>query len=158
MVMKKNNTEEIGLCNDQPLPSVRVLHAGLTEVTYESGRLRYIQYGGWEVIRMIYPALRDEQWNTIPYVIHDETIEEKDDGFHIFFRGQFSSGNILYEANFTVTGDRYGTISFVMEGKSLGWFIGKRIGLCVHHPLPAKILPSTSYTLMEKLPLPVFPV
>lgn len=129
------NTREIVLKNDEPFLPLRVFNTGGLNVSYEAGCLRYIKYGGWEVVRMIFPTLRDEIWKTIPYSISDEVIDERDNGFTISYRAHFDSDPILYDAEFTITGSGDGTIHFEMKGKAGNTFLSKRTGLCVHHPI-----------------------
>ena len=60
---------------DVTLPPVTHLKAGLITCVYEEGKLRYIKKGDFEILRMIYVAVRDKNWVTIPYEIEEEKIE-----------------------------------------------------------------------------------
>jgi len=42
------------------------LKAGELQCLYETGKLRYIRRGETELIRMIYGAVRDDNWGTLP--------------------------------------------------------------------------------------------
>jgi hypothetical protein len=125
------------LKNDVALLPLRVLSAGNATVTYEEGRLRYIAYNDCEAVRMIFPALRDDHWVTIPMEISNETITEKEKTFSISFHGSFHSSAVKFEADFSIAGNEDGTIVFEMNGKALNSFKSKRTGLCVHHPIQA---------------------
>jgi hypothetical protein len=131
--MKK--TEDIK--NDVSLLPLHELKAGKTNVTYEAGRLRYIGYDNYEVVRMIFPALRDERWVTVPMEISNETINDRGNSFDVRFHGSFHSSAVQFEADFTIEGREDGTIIFEMNGKALNSFKSKRTGLCVHHPIHA---------------------
>lgn len=126
---------EIGLQNDVEFLPVLELIAGDVSVLYEEGHLRYIKYKGHEVIRMIYPAIRDANWNTIPFIIQNEVIEENKNGFVIRYEGIYNSGDIMYETKIEMTVNNDGTVSYEVKGKSLGNFVSKRIGICVLHPI-----------------------
>ena len=41
---------------------------------YDQGFLRYIKLGDYEVLRMIYFALRDHNWDTMSGYLEDEMI------------------------------------------------------------------------------------
>jgi hypothetical protein len=123
------------LTNDISLLPLRILKAGNTSVTYEAGRLRYIGYDDCEAVRMIFVALRDEHWVTIPMEISNEVINEKDKSFDIRFHGSFHALAVHCEADFAIQGRDDGTIVFEMNGKALSSFKSKRVGLCVHHPI-----------------------
>lgn len=129
----KQKTED--LKNDVALLPTRVLRAGNVTVTYEEGRLRYIAYDDCEAVRMIFPALRDDHWVTIPMKISNETVTEKERAFNIRFHGSFTSSVVKFEADFSIDGSEDGTIIFGMNGKALNGFKSKRTGLCVHHPI-----------------------
>ena len=49
---------------DESLPDQIDLKAGPLNLFYEAGDLRYIKYGDKEIIRRIYVAVRDRNWDT----------------------------------------------------------------------------------------------
>lgn len=127
-------TTEWEFKNDVPLLPFNLFKAGHTTGMYESGRIRYIKWKGKEVLRNIYPALRDEQWNTIPFVIRNEKLNISADAFEISYDAKFNHGDISYEAGFQIKGADDKLI-FQMRGKALSMFNSKRIGICVLHPV-----------------------
>ncbi len=42
------------------------LRAGPLRMRFENGDLRYIKWGEREILRRVYIAVRDHNWNTIP--------------------------------------------------------------------------------------------
>jgi hypothetical protein len=62
----------IDLPFDVTLPPITHLKAGLITCVYEEGKLRYIKKGAAEILRMIYVAVRDKNWVTIPHKIEEE--------------------------------------------------------------------------------------
>src|SRR6185436_9452604 len=116
------------------LPQKKLL-AGQLTCMYEAGNLRSIKCGATEILRMIYSALRNENWDTIPFHIVDEKIDEKEKGFFISYSGIYQQGDISYKAFFEIEGRADNTITFLMKGEALSSFNKNRIGLCVHHPI-----------------------
>lgn len=127
----------ISIVNDEQFLPIKALKAADVEVTYEHGRFRYIRFQGREVIRMIYPALRDENWNTVPYTISNEVVTTSRQEVSIRFTAEFKAGDIQYEAAFQLGIADSGRVTYSMQGKSATVFKSKRIGICVHHPIPS---------------------
>lgn len=149
---------EIVLTNDLPFLPVQILAAGQITTIYETGHVRYIKCDNKDVVRMIYPALRDENWNTIPFTIFEEKVEKNNDGFSVNYRAAFNSGDIKYEAQFEITGSA-DTVVFEMKGKALSNFKSKRIGLCLLHPiLPCAGLPVDIIKPGGKVDISAFPI
>lgn len=119
---------------DVPLLPVKILSAGTLKCMYENGNLRYIGLGEKEVLRMIYSAVRDENWETASYVISDEVIEESEESFAIKYNSFYRLNQIHYKAAFIIEG-KNNTISFSMKGEALNDFQTNRIGMCVLHPI-----------------------
>ncbi|MEP7375125.1 MAG: hypothetical protein ABI675_17130 [Chitinophagaceae bacterium] len=120
---------------DVDLLPQKKLAAGELTCMYEAGNLRSIKCGKTEVLRMIYSALRNEQWDTIPFSIIDEKIEVKEKEFFISYTAVYHQHDISYKAFFEIEGRSDNTISFLMKGESLSSFKRNRIGLCIHHPV-----------------------
>ena len=59
-----DNTVRYG--SNEPLPERHVLHAGPVSVVLENGDLRYVRLGDVEIVRRLYVAIRDRNWDTIP--------------------------------------------------------------------------------------------
>jgi D-apionolactonase len=126
--------KEIVLQNDVQFEIAHKVAAGNFDALYETGRLRYIKYNSLEVLKMMYPALRAEDWTTVKGAISDEEINTDSDGFFITYKMLFDNGTIKYKAEFEITA-KNNVIVFVMRGTALSDFKSKRIGLCVHHPI-----------------------
>jgi D-apionolactonase len=126
--------EQLHLTCDVPFLPLKFLKAGEVSCYYEAGNLRYIKWGSTELIRMIYSAVRDEHWDTVPMIISNEKITERADGFSITYHAAYRSGMIDYVAEIKIEG-YINSISFNMKGEALSSFKKNRIGLCVLHPL-----------------------
>src|SRR5688500_8597276 len=129
------NAKEIQLPFDVELLPVRKMKAGNLTCLYEAGNLRYIKCGGTEKVRMIYGAVRDENWETIPAIISGEKIEETENEFNVTYTAIYQTGNIHYHADFSIEGKADSSIVFSMKGEALSDFKKNRIGLCVLHPI-----------------------
>jgi D-apionolactonase len=111
------------------------LSAGPLSLLYEDGGLRYIKLGSREIIRRIYVAVRDENWNTIPSKITNLHIESSNDRFDISFDVHNKRDEIDFLWRGTIRGEDDGTITFSMDGEALSTFKKNRIGICVLHPI-----------------------
>ena len=56
------------------------LRSGPLSAQFLNGRLINFTYAGEVVLLEVYFALRDRNWNTIPYIISDQKIEEGKNG------------------------------------------------------------------------------
>lgn len=120
--------------HDAPQPERHILRAGPLTALFEDGGLRYIRLGDREVLRRIYVAVRDHNWDTIPLAVSDLRIEQGDHGFRLTFQADHRKGAIDFGWRGTITGDAWGTITFAMDGAARSTFLRNRIGFCVLHP------------------------
>ncbi len=111
------------------------VRAGHLSMIYEKGFLRGISCGKTELIRMIYPAVRDSKWLTINAMIEDEAVDIMSDAFIITYKGSYHSGDINFSAKYRIEGRSDSTLSFTMDGEALGETMKNRIGFCVLHPV-----------------------
>ncbi len=116
-------------------PPVRTLRAGPVSVDYAGGFLRYLRVGGQEVLRMINFAVRDQDWNTVPFRVFDEELDAHADWFRLHYRARFAAGEIRYEADIEVDGRADGSLRCSFDGRALTAFKRNRIGFTVQHPL-----------------------
>jgi hypothetical protein len=119
----------------QPPPEVIALRAGPVRVLYSDGDLRQICSGDIEVARRIYVAIRDLNWNTLPGLISDLEVADREDSFSIRFRRRHTEAGLDYEWQAEIDGAADGTISYRMRGQALTAFSYAKIGICVHHPI-----------------------
>jgi D-apionolactonase len=120
--------------HDAPQPERRELRAGPLTMLFESGDLRYIRLGDREVLRRVYVAVRDHNWDTIPIAISGLSIEQRGTSFTITFQADHCQGEIGFGWRGTVTGDAQGTVTFAMDGAARTAFLRNRIGFCILHP------------------------
>jgi hypothetical protein len=129
------------------VPAFTRLHTKNLFCAYDNGKLWYIKAGSGILAGMIYSAVRDTNWETIPYHITEENIQQNEEGFAINYTAQFRQNNILFEARYRIEGRPDDSILFEMAGTSHSHFFSNRIGLCIHLPADeCKSLPVTVTT------------
>lgn len=111
------------------------LKAGLLSMIYENGNLRHISMGGHEIIRMIYPAVRNKHWLTIKPEVSDLELTVNKDSFRINYLCLFDSEDIKFSAFFSIEGHPNNSLVFDFKGEALENFEKNRIGFCILHPV-----------------------
>ena len=115
---------------------MKIVQAGPISAGYENGFLRRISYGGNEVVRMIYFALRDHNWNTLNHHIENEIIDINDDDFQIRYDCFNMDGGVtVMEWKAKIAGSSSGSVIFELTGRATENFRKNRAGFCVLHPL-----------------------
>ena len=120
---------------DEPLPEQTQLRAGPLSMIFEAGDLRYIRFGDHEILRRIYVAVRDHNWDTILPQLSNVQIEQEGDAFRITYDVENKHGEVDFFWQGTITGDADGTVTFSMDGEARSTFRRNRIGFCVLHPM-----------------------
>ena len=126
---------------DEPLPEQTQLRAGPLSMIFEAGDLRYIRFGDHEILRRIYVAVRDHNWDTILLQLSNVQVEHDSDAFRITYDVKNKSADVDFFWQGTITGDTDGTITFSMDGEALSTFRRNRIGFCVLHPMGCAGIP-----------------
>lgn len=112
-----------------------LLRAGPLSCLFEDGGLRYVRWGAREVLRRVYAAVRDRNWDTVPATLSDLRVDARDDRFDVSFVATCRRGEIHFVWKGTIRGDARGTIAFSMDGEAKSSFLRNRIGFCVLHPI-----------------------
>ena len=78
---------------------MRLLRAGPVTVLLDGVDLRYMRLGRTELVRRIYAAVRDRNWNTVPGTISGLEVDARDDSFEVRFhvRAHESRHRLLLE-------------------------------------------------------------
>ena len=118
----------------EALPKQTLLKAGQLEVTYENGCIRWIRLGNTEIIRMIYSAVRNQNWETIEPIIESEIFEIGENSFKIKLKVRYQANPIYLLAEYIISG-KQNKIQFEMQGTAQSDFLKNRIGFCVLHPI-----------------------
>ncbi len=119
---------------EAPLPALRPLRAGPVTLLLDGIDLRYLRLGGTELVRRVYTAVRDVDWDTVPGEISGLRIDERDAGFLVEFDARHSRAEIDFEWHGTISGDESGRVEYLFDGRARDVCRYNRIGICVHHP------------------------
>jgi hypothetical protein len=111
-----------------------VLRAGPVTVLLDGVDLRYVRIGRTELVRRVYAAVRDRNWNTVPGTISGLEIDARDDSFDVRFHARHTSHDVDFSWAGAISGDVAGRITFSFDGRAERDIEYNRIGLCVHHP------------------------
>src|SRR3954465_14117255 len=114
--------------------NLRWLRAGPLTVVLDGVDLRYVRLGEVEVVRRIYVAVRDRNWNTIPGVVSELEVDQGEDAFEARFSVRHESHDTAFSWNGSIPGTPDGRISFSMDGRAERDMQYNRIGFCVLHP------------------------
>lgn len=101
-----------------------------TEIAF----LRYVRFGGQELVRGVFVAVRDRDWNTIPFSIDELNVDQTTDTFSIQFVANSSNRDIAFHWQGTIDGTCDGAVRYHFKGESTAPFYRNRIGLCILHP------------------------
>jgi D-apionolactonase len=96
--------------------------------------LRYIRLGDEELVRGVFAAVRDRDWNTVPFSFRDFEIETTFDSFRIGFVASSLDRNVAFCWRGSIKGNREGKVCYRFHGVAEAPFDRNRIGLCVLHP------------------------
>jgi D-apionolactonase len=117
------------------MTTMHTLQAGVFRMKYDRGSLRQIMYGQTEILRMIYFALRDHNWGTIPHRLTNEIIEASGNSFRIGYTCIHSlDGSDIIQWECGLEGRENGDLVFTIDGLTLRDFRKNRAGFCVLHP------------------------
>ncbi|WP_422079555.1 hypothetical protein [Ulvibacterium sp.] len=109
------------------------LRTGHLDVLFENGFLRYIRFGNEELLRMIYFAVRDSNWGTVPHHINNATLKKNPNGFLLQYDCTCKQKEIDFRWKCKIMG-MGNTLTFEINGKAYSRFDANRIGFCVLHP------------------------
>ena len=111
------------------------LRCGNLKLKYENGFIRYIMAGNTEALRMIYFAVRDQDWATVPGKIINEQIEQSPNHFVISYEMLFQQREIRMHWVVKILGNIDNTMEFEIRGRAETTFKKNRAGFCVLHPI-----------------------
>jgi D-apionolactonase len=118
----------------EPTAPGQVLQAGPVTALLDGVDLRYIRIGRVELVRRVYAAVRDVDWNTLSGEILDLEVDAAADSFEVSFRSRHRGGDIDFTWAGRISGAPSGRIAYSFEGQADTEVQYNRIGLCVHHP------------------------
>jgi D-apionolactonase len=117
-----------------PIAEMRSLRAGPVTMLLDGVDLRYLRIGGTELVRRVYVAVRDVDWDTVPGTVTGLEVEQADKSFRVEFDARHARREIDFSWHGTITGDESGRVEVVLDGRAADVLPYNRIGICVHHP------------------------
>jgi hypothetical protein len=115
-------------------PPPRVLRAGPLSVEFENGALRYVRFGGIEVLRGVAFLVRDDNWGTFTPAISDLKIEERPDSFAVSYRAVCRDAVRCLVCEATISGKSDGALVFAVTAEAETDVLTNRTGFVVLHP------------------------
>lgn len=112
-----------------------ILNAGPVRLTYEKGFLRTFLANSEEVLRMIYFAFRNRDWDTASISITDESVRLEADSFTIDYNWEVNDLGMHLIGNAHIEAHPDGSIAFDFYGKAVNTFLRNRVGFCVLYPV-----------------------
>jgi hypothetical protein len=143
---------------DEPVTPPRVLRAGALSAEFEAGNLRYIRFGGVEMIRAVSYIVRDKNWGTYNPTISDLKIEENADGFRVSYSAVAKDDAQEFAYRAEIVGRPDGTLRFAARGHAVTDFLTSRAGFVVLHPIenvsgrPAHVTETTGESFDTSFP------
>jgi hypothetical protein len=120
---------------EEEVPPLRIMGCGPLGFALRGGNVRYITWGGMEVLRAISFVVRDSRWGTYAPAISDLEISEAPDRLSVSYGAAVdgAEGDFAWRATISATAD--GSLSFEARGGSRRGFTTNRTGFVVLHPL-----------------------
>jgi hypothetical protein len=119
-----------------PPAARRTLRAGPLAAELEAGNLRYLTFGGTEILRAVSFVVRDRDWGTYAPEISDLAVSEGPDAFAVRY-GAVCRGRSLLRYRARIEGKADGSLRFEAEAVPEGDFETNRCGFVVLHPAAA---------------------
>ena len=120
---------------DEPLAKQIEIKAGPLNLFYEAGDLRYIKFNEKEIVRRVYVAVRDHNWDTIIPAISNIQVNSSIDSFKITYDVKHIQNDVNFIWKAEIVGKSDGSIKFNMLGEALTTFWRNRIGFCILLPM-----------------------
>jgi hypothetical protein len=107
-------------------------------VAPDSGQLRYLRVGPYELLRGIYGSVRRPDWGTVVPQIEDFKVDQHRDSFSCTFVAHHQDDVMDFTWKGTITGklidQTHIEIEYVLEGTIEKDTMTNRLGLCLLHP------------------------
>ena len=112
----------------------RKLRAGTITGLFDGADFRRATVGGMEVVRRIYAAVRDVNWDTVLPERSHQIVEAGAQAFRISYQARYRQEELDLTAEVAIEGLADGTLRFSFQGTANADFPYCRIGICVLHP------------------------
>lgn len=119
----------------EPVAELIRLRAGPLELTLDGPDLRYVAWEGHELVRRVYMAVRDLDWDTIPGVVVRREVAAYEDRFRVRMDLEHRSDDLALDWTLEADGTPEGIVEYVMRARAQSTFWFAKIGLNLHHPI-----------------------
>lgn len=120
---------------EQPVEKPTILTAGDLTAELHAGGLRYVRFGGREVLRGIAFLVRDRNWGTYNAAISNLNVDNRADGFAVTYDAECRDDRQAFRYTARIEGQETGRLVFEAEGEALTDFVTNRTGFVVLHAL-----------------------
>jgi D-apionolactonase len=97
--------------------------------------LRDVRLGDQEILRAVFGAVRNRNWDTVTADVGHVRVDERGDAFTVTFEAICCDGDVDFTWRGEIEGGADGSVSCVFDGRANAPFLKNRIGLCVLHPI-----------------------
>jgi len=115
--------------SDNTLWGYRKFNISKFSFLYKDCFIRRITVDETEIIRAIYPAVRDQNWETIPMLITNTNVSSNHEQVSIITQVLFQEGIIDYQAIIEIVFTHDGNLKYHFDGIAKSDFLKNRIGL-----------------------------
>lgn len=118
-------------------PDLLALRAGPLDALFDPATLflRRVRLGQHEVVRAIYIAVRDRNWETVPHRLVKLESQLAADSFLLTCEVECHAPPIRFRWQASFAGSPRGEITCEFHGQAESSFLRNRIGFCVLHPI-----------------------
>jgi D-apionolactonase len=133
-VSVRRSPYQLWYARDEAPIEPQILRAGPLTIELHGPDLRYVRTARNEVVRRVYMAVRDLNWNTLPVVVSEPVVEAGSDEFRVSFDARNAVDGIDFSWHGTIEGTGDGQVSYAVDGIAQSTFMFAKVGLCIHHP------------------------
>ncbi|MGH6924610.1 MAG: hypothetical protein ACRED5_12805 [Propylenella sp.] len=118
---------------EEVVEAPRQLRAGDLSADLEAGNLRYIRFGGCELLRAVSFIVRDRNWGTCNPEISNLSIKEDARSFSVTYDALCKDAAQAFRYSAEITGFADGRLTFRGKGRAATDFVTNRTGFVVLH-------------------------
>lgn len=127
--LRESSPSQVDGLDSEPV----TLHAGPISAQLVGCQLERVTCGGHEILRSLYVAVRDRDWDTVQPKVKVLTVEQTDKTFKVGLEVEHRSSEVDFRWNGVISGSEDGRVVFTMDGRAQVAFWRNRIGFCLLH-------------------------
>jgi D-apionolactonase len=120
---------------EEPVARPVLLRAGPLSAELEEGNLRYILFGGREVLRAVSFIVRDKNWGTYRPQIGNLEVRQDEGAFSVSYDAVVRDERQEFRYRAAIRGEAGGQLTFEIEGEAVTDVLTSRTGFVVLHPI-----------------------